>query len=123
VLVLNLFIPAVGSRRRVLAKGSQRLTRRRVPTRRIERVRAVLPAVCGIGIAALAGPKRHVELTQLVEAIHAGASRAVEVQKPSRRLWRSGRQAARERQRGILIQRQRTLPVRATDTGSCRTCR
>jgi hypothetical protein len=55
VLVLNRFIATVGSRRRVLARESHRPTRRRAPTSRIERVRALLPAVSGIGIAAIAG--------------------------------------------------------------------
>ena len=55
MFVLNRFIPTVGSRCRVLATGGHRPTGRRAPTRRIERVRVMLPAICGIGIAAVAG--------------------------------------------------------------------
>jgi len=56
VLALDRFIPFRGARRRVLARASTRPARHRRPlTRRVERVRTLLPALCGIGIAAVAG--------------------------------------------------------------------
>ncbi|HEY8742397.1 MAG TPA: PEGA domain-containing protein, partial [Chloroflexota bacterium] len=56
MLALDRFIPLRGARRRALAGASNRPARhRRSPTRPVERVRTLLPALCGIGVAAVAG--------------------------------------------------------------------
>jgi hypothetical protein len=55
VLALNRFITVFGARRRTVAGAIHRPARRRAPRRRIERVRKLLPALCGIGIAAVVG--------------------------------------------------------------------
>ena len=57
MLALDRFIPLPGARRRALARASNwpARHRRRSPTRRIARVRTLLPALCGIGVAAVAG--------------------------------------------------------------------
>jgi hypothetical protein len=56
VLALDRHIPLRGARRRALAGASHRPARqRRSPTRPLERIRNLLPALCGIGVAAVAG--------------------------------------------------------------------
>ena len=56
MLALDRFIPLRGARRRALAGASNRPARqRRSPTIPVERVRTLLPAICGIGVAAVAG--------------------------------------------------------------------
>ena len=57
MLALDRFIRLPGARRRALARASNwpARHRRRSPNRRIARVRTLLPALCGIGVAAVAG--------------------------------------------------------------------
>ena len=55
MLALDRFIPVLGARRRAPARASHRSARRHAPIRRIERIRVLVPALCGIGTAAVAG--------------------------------------------------------------------